>query len=36
MDEAANSLLQVEFYRAGRPELRRVAVELKQQVANAA
>jgi serine protease Do len=36
MDEAASSLLQVEFYRAGKPELRRVAVELKQEVANAA
>jgi serine protease Do len=36
MDEAADALLHVEFYRAGKPELRRVAVELKQQVANAA
>ncbi len=36
MDEAANGLLHMEFYRAGRPELRRVVVELKQQVANAA
>ena len=36
MDEAADFLLNVEFYRAGKPELRRVAVELKQQVANAA
>jgi serine protease Do len=36
MDEAADSLLHIEFYRAGRPELRRVAIELKQQVANAA
>ena len=37
MDEAADGLLRVEFYRAGKPELRRVTVELKQQqVANAA
>jgi serine protease Do len=37
MDETADMLLHVEFYRAGKPELRRVAVELKQQqVANAA
>jgi serine protease Do len=36
MDEAADALLHMEFYRAGKPELRRVAVELKQQVANAA
>lgn len=37
MDEAADGLLRVEFYRAGKPELRRVAVELKQQqAANAA
>ena len=36
MDEAANGLLRVEFYRAGKSELRRVTVELKQQVASAA
>lgn len=37
MDEAADGLLRVEFYRAEKPELRRVTVELKQQgVANAA
>ena len=37
MDEAADFLLHVQFYRAGKPELRRVAVQLKhQQVANAA
>lgn len=36
MDEAAHDLLHIEFHRAGRPELRRVTVELKQQVANAA
>ena len=36
MDEAPDALLHVEFYRADKPELRRVAVELKQQVANAA
>lgn len=36
MDEAADFLLRMEFYRAGKPELRRVTVELKKQVANAA
>jgi S1-C subfamily serine protease len=37
MDEAADLVLHLEFYRAGKPELRRVAVELRQQqVANAA
>ncbi len=37
MDEAANLLLRVEFYRGGKPELRRVAVELQgKRVANAA
>lgn len=37
MDNAVNSLLRVEFYRGGRPELRRVAVELQQKrAANAA
>ncbi len=37
LDEAADSLLRVEFYRAGKPELRRVAVELKPwQAASAA
>ena len=37
MDDAADGLLRIQFYRAGKPELRRVAVELKrQQVASAA
>ena len=37
MDDAADGLLRVQFYRAGKPELRRVTAELKrQQVASAA